>query len=216
MFAAVPAIVEGVRAMENLFLIVGLGNPGDEYARTHHNAGYIVADKLARRWQAEWRDETGFEARLARARHEGCDVLLCQPLTYMNASGMAVRRVQDYFRVSPSQVLILVDDADLSLGEIRLRPDGGSGGHHGLESVASHLGTAQYARLRLGIGRSDPAQRQIKDYVLSRFRPEEMDLLQAMSDRAVEQVECWLTAGIQKAMSKFNGLTTLQEQRKAE
>jgi peptidyl-tRNA hydrolase, PTH1 family len=202
--------------MESLYLIVGLGNPGGEYAKTHHNAGYMAADKLVQRWQATWREEAGFEARVARARHAGREVMLCQPLTFMNLSGVAVRRIQDYFRVTPDRLLIMVDDADLPLGEIRLRPDGGSGGHHGLESVECHLSTAQYARLRLGIGRSNVAERQIKDYVLSRFRDEELGLLRAMLDRAVEQVECWLTAGIQIAMSRFNGLITLQEQRKAE
>ena len=191
--------------MEDLFLIVGLGNPGDEYARTHHNAGYIVADKLARRWQAKWREESGFEARLARAGHAGHDVLLCQPLTYMNASGMAVRRVQDYFRVPPSQVLILVDDADLPLGEIRLRGWGSSGGHHGLESIEQHLGTREFARLRLGIGREPGAAREITDYVLAQFSPAEAELLEKALTRAAQQVECWLDEGIGKAMSLFNG-----------
>jgi len=193
-----------------------LGNPGAEYAKTHHNTGFMAVERLFRRWQAEGRLEEQWQARLARAEPEGRKVLLCQPQTYMNASGTAVRLVKEYFRVPLSRLLVLVDDVDLPLGEIRLRPEGGSGGHHGLESIEADLGTKAYPRLRLGIGRNHPTARQIKEFVLSRFRPDEMGALAAMLDRAESQVECWLTAGMQTAMNQFNGAAKLQEQRKAE
>jgi peptidyl-tRNA hydrolase, PTH1 family len=202
--------------MESVHLIVGLGNPGAEYAQTHHNAGFMLVERLLRRWQAEARLEEQFQASMARIDREGWKAWVCLPQTYMNASGVAVRKVKDYFRITLNRMLVLVDDADLPLGEIRLRPAGGSGGHHGLESIEAHLGTQSYPRLRLGIGRNSSTSRQIKDYVLSRFRPEEMALLAAMLDRAEGQVNAWLTAGIQMAMNQFNGAVRLQEQRKAE
>lgn len=191
--------------VENLFLIVGLGNPGSRYAHTHHNAGYLAVERLARHWQVDWRASDTFESRLARADREGRKAILCQPVTYMNLSGVAVRKLMDYYRVPSGRLLVIVDDADLPLGELRLRPSGSSGGHHGLESVEQHLGRRDYARLRLGIGRDQPASRQITDFVLSRIKAEEMSVFDTVLETAVRQVECWLVAGVQKAMNDFNG-----------
>src|SRR5436309_8359222 len=140
--------------MENFYLIVGLGNPGAEYARTRHNAGFMVVERLAERWQAGWGLEQKFESRVARAERDGRRLLLGQPQTYMNQSGEAVAKLAEYFRAPLDRLLVVVDDADLPLGEIRLRPRGAGGGHHGLESIERRLGTRQYARLRIGIGRS--------------------------------------------------------------
>jgi PTH1 family peptidyl-tRNA hydrolase len=190
--------------MENLYLIVGLGNPGAEYARTRHNAGFLVADRLAERWQAGWSYEKKFNARLASAQKSGRRVLLCEPQTYMNSSGEAVRAVMAFHRVPLPGLLVVVDDADLPLGELRLRPGGSSGGHHGLESVEQHLGTREYARLRIGIGRQSGA-REITSYVLGRFSSTEAALADKVVTVASDQAETWLEAGIQKAMSQFNG-----------
>jgi PTH1 family peptidyl-tRNA hydrolase len=192
--------------MENWHLVVGLGNPGADYDSTRHNAGFLLVEHLAKSWQGIWRSNKRLVSRLARAERDGKRLILCQPQTYMNLSGEAVGAVRDFYRVPLGQVLIVVDDADLPLGEIRLRPGGSSGGHHGLESVERRLGTRQYARLRLGIGRRLDAGREIKDYVLSRFTAEEAALFQKVLQRAGEQVECWLRAGIEKAMAQFNGL----------
>ena len=192
--------------MENLYLIVGLGNPGPKYPRTRHNAGFRVVERLAKRWQATWGTDEKFNSRLANAEHAGRKVLLCEPETYMNRSGAAVGKLAEYFRVPPGQLLVVVDDADLALGEIRLRPQGSSGGHHGLESVEQRLGTREYARLRIGIGRSATAVREITNHVLGRFNAEEAALLKKVLDRAGDQVECWLRDGIAKAMSQFNGV----------
>jgi PTH1 family peptidyl-tRNA hydrolase len=123
----------------------------------------------------------------------------------MNRSGAAVGKVAEYFRVPPGQLLVVVDDADLPLGEIRLRPQGSSGGHHGLESIEQRLGTREYARLRIGIGRTASAVREITNHVLGRFSAEEAALLKKVLDRASDQVACWLCEGIAKAMSQFNG-----------
>jgi peptidyl-tRNA hydrolase, PTH1 family len=191
--------------MENLYLIVGLGNPGGDYARTRHNAGFLVAEQLAERWRAGWSYEKKFNARLARAERGEQRVLLCEPQTYMNSSGEAVSAVAAFYRVALSRTVIVVDDADLPLGEIRLRPSGSSGGHHGLESVEQHLGTREYARLRIGIGRAAGA-REITGYVLGRFSSTEAALVDKVLAVASDQVETWLDAGIQKAMSQFNGV----------
>lgn len=191
--------------MENAHLVAGLGNPGGEYARTRHNAGFLVLDRLAARWQCGWRDEGRFKARLARADRAGQRVWLCQPQTFMNLSGEAVRAVMEYYHAPIERLLVVVDDADLPLGELRLRPKGGCGGHHGLESVQAHLGTGDFARLRVGIGRQPEAGRQLTGHVLGSFAAAEMDLVNRVLDRAADQVECWLTAGIQEAMNQFNG-----------
>ena len=190
--------------MENLYLIVGLGNPGAEYARTRHNAGFIVAEQLAGRWHAAWKYEKRFQALVARTEHECRSVLLCEPQTYMNASGEAVRAVVDFFRVPIDRLLVVLDDADLPLGHLRLRPAGSHGGHHGLESVEQHLGSREYARLRIGIGRHDGA-REIAGHVLGRFRSTESALADRVLTVAADQAETWLAAGIQKAMNQFNG-----------
>ena len=184
---------------------MGLGNPGAEYAGTRHNAGFMVAEGLAKRWQVEWAAARKFNARMARAGRDGCRVMLCRPQTFMNASGESVRAVMDYYGVELARLLVVVDDADLPLGELRLRSRGSSGGHHGLESIERHLGTRDFARLRIGIGRADGA-REITGYVLSRFGSTETALVGKVLTVACGQVECWLDAGIQKAMSQFNGV----------
>ena len=197
--------------MENLYLIVGLGNPGPKYARTRHNAGFRVVERLAKRWRVSWGTDQKFKSRLANAEHAGRRVLLCEPETYMNRSGAAVGNLAEYFRVPSERLLVVVDDADLPLGEIRLRPQGSSGGHHGLESIEQRLGTRAYARLRIGIGRTTTAVREITNHVLGRFSAEEAALLKKILDRAGDQVECWLREGIAKAMSQFNGAVKRSE-----
>ena len=186
-------------------LIAGLGNPGPEYAATRHNIGFVLADCLAARWQAAWRLEKKFQARLARAKWSGQKVILCQPQTFMNASGQAVGALARFYRLPVERMLIVVDDADLPLGHIRLKISGSSGGHHGLESVEGQLGTRAYPRLRLGIGRRSAEDREITDYVLGRFAAAERQLMKEVLDRAGRQVECWLEHGIERAMNEFNG-----------
>ena len=190
--------------MDPMHLIVGLGNPGAEYAKTRHNAGFILVERLAEQWKSGWANERRFFCRLARAERSGRKVLLCEPQTFMNLSGEAVGALVNYYQLPMEKILIAVDDADLPLGEIRLRPGGGSGGHHGLESVTQHLGAREYARLRVGIGRKDEV-RQITGHVLGKFADDERAVLEKVLERAAGQIECWLSAGLQKAMSQFNG-----------
>lgn len=198
--------------MDSVHLIIGLGNPGAKYAKTRHNIGFLVVEELAVRWSVTWRDEKKFEARLASGTCGAEKTLLCQPLTYMNRSGMAVRALTDYYRVAVERLLVVVDDADLPLGEIRLRPSGGTGGHHGLESVEQALGGNGYARQRLGIGRAD-GLREITGHVLGRFGRDDHERLAVVRKRAADQVECWIQCGIQKAMNDFNGMTVDPEQK---
>ena len=193
--------------MENLYLIVGLGHPGADYARTRHNAGFLVAGLLVERWRVSWAYEKKFNARLASAQRGSRRVMLCEPQTYMNASGEAVSAVMAFYRIPPAGLLVVVDDADLPLGELRLRPSGSSGGHHGLESIEQHLGTREYARLRVGIGRQSGA-REITGYVLGRFSSTEAALVSRILIVASNQAETWMEAGIQKAMSQFNGVVS--------
>jgi len=191
--------------MENCYLVVGLGNPGKEYFQTRHNAGFLVTETLAGRWRSGWKTEKRFNARMARTDRNGARVILCQPQTFMNASGEAVRAATDFYRVGPAEMLVVVDDADLPIGTIRLRPGGSSGGHHGLESIQAHLGTRDYPRLRVGIGRQSGA-REITGHVLGRFSSTEAALLDKVLAAASNQVECWLDEGLEKAMCLFNGV----------
>jgi PTH1 family peptidyl-tRNA hydrolase len=200
--------------VEHSRLIVGLGNPGAKYARTRHNVGFQLLEGLADKWRAGWSLDKSFQAAMARTERNGLAVWLCRPQTFMNASGEAVGAVSAFYRVAPGRMVVAVDDADLPLGEIRLRERGSSGGHHGLESIESHLGTRDYARLRIGIGRKAEGARDITDYVLAPFTAAEAALMGRVLAAAALQIECWLDHGIAKAMSQFNGVVDDSEQRK--
>jgi peptidyl-tRNA hydrolase, PTH1 family len=181
--------------MDDWSLIVGLGNPGEQYARTRHNAGFLVLDELADRFGANWSVENRFSALVARADFGGRRLLLAKPQTYMNLSGEAVGALMQFYRVPVAALLVVVDDANLASGAIRLRPGGSSGGHHGLDSITQHLGGEnQYAR-----------QREITDHVLGRFGAAEWPLMQKVFVRAGDQIECWLKSGIEIAMNQYNG-----------
>lgn len=192
--------------MESLRLVVGLGNPGADYARTRHNAGFLVLEELALRAGAAWSFEKKFNARMARVERGGRRLLLAQPQTFMNASGEAVSAACEFYRVPVEHLMVVVDDADLPLGQIRLRPKGSSGGHHGLESIEQHLGTRDFARLRVGIGRTTDGRREITNYVLGKFAASEKKLAEKVLQRAADQAECWAADGAQAAMNRFNGV----------
>jgi len=191
--------------MDDMHLIVGLGNPGAEYAKTRHNAGFLLVEKLAERWRANWTFEKKFDSQVTRADRNGMRVVLCEPQTFMNASGEAVGPIAAFYRIPLNRILVVVDDADLPFGEIRLRSRGSSGGHHGLESIEKHVGSREFPRLRIGIGRKDGA-REITNYVLGKFSSGEAALVEKVLTAAADQVECWLSAGIEKAMNQFNGV----------
>jgi PTH1 family peptidyl-tRNA hydrolase len=195
--------------MDDWTLIVGLGNPGERYVNTRHNAGFMVVDQLAKAAGAGWSRERKFTAMIAKADRQR--LVLCKPLTYMNLSGQAVKPIMSFYRIPISRLLIVVDDADLAVGGLRMRPRGSSGGHHGLDSVNQHLGSTEYARQKIGIGRDEPGRREIVDHVLGEFSTGESAVMQKVFERACSQINCWLEHGIEKAMNQYNGTVVVSE-----
>ncbi|HEY7445977.1 MAG TPA: aminoacyl-tRNA hydrolase [Vicinamibacterales bacterium] len=183
-------------------LIAGLGNPGAKYRDTRHNVGFEVVDVLARRHGAEFESAPG-EAVLARIRSLADGVLLVKPLTSMNLSGHALAELIRYYRVALPDVLVIVDEVQLPLGRLRARARGSPGGHNGLKSVAGQLGSDEYARLRIGVGRGDD-RRDLADHVLARFEPDERETIRTAIQRAADAAEVFATDGIEKVMNTFN------------
>jgi PTH1 family peptidyl-tRNA hydrolase len=183
-------------------LIVGLGNPGAKYATDRHNVGFRVVDALARSHSLSFSRQRA-KARVAEGIIGGHRVVLAKPQTYMNLSGTAVSRLSSLFEVPPEQLLVAYDDLDLPLGRLRLRPEGGSGGHKGVRSIADSLGTQAFARLRVGIGRP-PGRLDPADYVLRPFTKDENAVIDHTIQEAAAAMECWLTEGIHAAMDRFN------------
>lgn len=183
-----------------MLLIVGLGNPGREYERTRHNAGFMLVDLLAA--QAGIKFEKKGKGLWAKGRIGGEDVVLLKPQTFMNLSGEAVSDVRAFYKIPAGSVIAAYDDCDLPLGRLRLRKDGGSGGHRGVSSLIGFLGGGDFARIRLGVGR--PPHNDTAGYVLSPFAKDELEALEEMLQRAAEAVEFLITDGIDQAMNKFN------------
>jgi PTH1 family peptidyl-tRNA hydrolase len=189
--------------MTDWYLIVGLGNPGKEYADTRHNVGFRVADELARRYGFAFGKKER-KAVAATGVIHGKKVILAKPQTYMNLSGEAVRSLVDFYKVDLPRILIICDDLDIPLGTVRLRKSGSAGGQNGVKSVIQHLGTQEFSRLRFGIGRP-PGKMQAKDHVLSGFQGDDAILAAQVVDRAADAVETWLKEGIEIAMTRHNG-----------
>lgn len=182
-------------------LIVGLGNPGEKYSCTRHNAGFMVMDRLAEKAGVEI-NKNKFEAQYVKTRIKGEDVILLKPMTYMNNSGFAVRACMDFFKIEPKDLLVIYDDLDTPVGAIRLKPSGSAGGHNGMKSVISAAMGQDFDRIRVGIGR-DP-KIKIIDYVLTRFRADEMDDLNAAIDQAVKAAWFSIDHGFTQAMNRYN------------
>jgi peptidyl-tRNA hydrolase, PTH1 family len=182
-------------------LVAGLGNPGGEYADTRHNVGFMVADELARRHGGSWRAK--FSGDLAEVRLDSLRLAVLKPQTYMNESGRSVGAAARFFKVDPEVLLVVHDEVDLEPGRLQARLGGGLAGHNGLRSVAQHLGTPEFARLRIGVGRpqrGDP--RPVADFVLSPFPPE-VDV-EGLVARAADAVETVAREGVEEAQNRFN------------
>jgi PTH1 family peptidyl-tRNA hydrolase len=182
-------------------LVVGLGNPGREYANNRHNVGWMVVDELAKRHGGSWRSK--FNGQLAEIRLDGHKVALLKPETYMNESGRSVSAATRFFKVDPDAVLVVHDEGDLDRGRLQLRLGGGLGGHNGLRSIASHLKTHDFLRLRVGVGRPGRGDRRpLADYVLSDFEPD--DDAESLVWNAAQAVEKLEAEGIERAQAVVN------------
>ena len=191
----------GDRASSLDLLVVGLGNPGREYARHRHNAGWMVLDELARRHGASWKGK--FNGQLAEVRLDGHRVALLKPETYMNESGRSVAAAARFYKLEPDAILVVHDEGDFDLGRLQARKGGGLAGHNGLRSIAQHLKTPEFMRLRIGVGRpgrGDP--RPLSDYVLSNFEPS--DNAEDLIARAADAVESLDAEGLQPTQARFN------------
>ncbi|HSC26490.1 MAG TPA: aminoacyl-tRNA hydrolase [Vicinamibacterales bacterium] len=181
-------------------LIAGLGNPGRRYVGTRHNLGFVVLDTVADRRGLEW-ESAPAQATIAKWRAAG--VLLAKPLTFVNASGRAVGELLRFFKIETADLLVVVDDVNLELGRLRARPSGSAGGHNGLKSVIAELGTEEFARLRIGVGRGD-GRRDLADHVLARFEPEERPIVADIVARTADAIELFVTEGIGPVMNRYN------------
>jgi len=179
--------------MVTVKLVVGLGNPGPEYAETRHNSGFMAVAALAER-NGIRPARLLAQALVGEGRIGGCRVILAQPQTYMNRSGIAVAGLQRFFKIELKDLLVVYDDLDLPLGKMRLRLQGGSGGHRGMRSIIEALGSEEFPRLKVGIGRPQE-KREVVDYVLSRFLPAERELVSQVIAAAAEGIERWIREG---------------------
>jgi PTH1 family peptidyl-tRNA hydrolase len=185
-------------------LVVGLGNPGEPYRGTRHNVGFEILDRLVdRHVTAGWRTAPADALEARWRRPDGDPVLLVKPLTFMNLSGRAVQALSHFYRVPAGDLLIVCDDVHLPLGRLRARASGSEGGHNGLRSVAEALGTIDYPRLRVGVGRGDD-RRDLADHVLARFDADERRAIDEAVARAADAVEMWTDEGLAKMMNTFN------------
>ena len=181
-------------------MIVGLGNPGRRYAGTRHNVGFDVLDTIAERHRLEW-ESAPAEALTARWRLE--NAMLAKPLTFMNLSGGAIVDLLQFYKIDRGDLLVVVDDINIELARLRARPDGSAGGHNGLKSVIEQLGTEEFARMRIGVGRGD-ARRDLADHVLAKFDRDERENVEAAVARAAEAIELFAAEGIGPVMNRFN------------
>jgi len=185
------------------WVLAGLGNPGQEYARTRHNAGFMVVESIASDIGAEWKLETRFEARVAEGRLGGDRLILVEPLTYMNLSGRAVQKVLGYHKVTPERLLVVYDDLAIPLGDVRVRATGSAGGHNGISSMIQCLASQAFGRVRVGIGPL-PSGRRMNDFVLGAFTTTERDDLARGLDQAAHACRTILERGFDAAMQDFN------------
>lgn len=184
-------------------LIIGLGNPEKKYDKTRHNIGFEAVDRLAQQWQLPWQENRRFQGLIAEGLSVGQQkTYLLKPLTYMNRSGQAARAVLDWYKIEPESTLVIYDEMDLPLGRLRLRLSGSAGGHNGMKSLIAHLGTPNFPRLRIGIGKSE--EKETISHVLGKFSPQEWPIIESVLDLTTKAVEVSLKEGIEKAMNLYN------------
>lgn len=185
-----------------MFIIVGLGNPTREYAATRHNIGFDAITRLSDDYNIPL-DTKKHKAICGKGMIAGQKVILAQPQTFMNLSGESVRELMDFYKVSPDEVIIIYDDISLDVGKLRIRPKGSAGGHNGIKSIISHMGTQEFPRIRIGVG-DKPKDWDLADYVLGRFPKEEEETIREALKDASKACEVIITEGIEAAMNQFN------------
>ncbi len=188
-------------------LIVGLGNPEPKYNRTRHNIGFDAVDALAKAWHIPLKENRRYKGLFAEGLTPyGNKIRLLKPLTYMNRSGQAVRAVADWYKIEPQSILVIYDDMDLPVGRLRMRLSGSAGGHNGMKSIISHLGSQDFPRLRIGIGKSKGNKESIS-HVLGKFAPQETKAIEEILYVSVKAVELSLKEGVEKSMNRYNGFS---------
>lgn len=185
------------------YLIAGLGNPGRQYRNNRHNIGFMMLDRLADRLDAAF-SRMESKALVTKAEYRGRRLVLAKPQTFMNLSGQAVGALARFYKVPLENILVVYDDVDLPQETLRMRPGGGSAGHNGMKSIIERLGSQEFPRLRLGVGRP-PGHKEAANYVLKDFSKSEAEMLPQILDRAVDAVLVYLTEGLDAAMTQFNG-----------
>jgi PTH1 family peptidyl-tRNA hydrolase len=187
-----------------MYLIVGLGNPGNKYALTRHNVGFMTVDSFHTSVQGPaWSNE--HQALVSKFKLDGQQIILAKPQTFMNNSGQAVRALVDYYKVDMTHLLIVQDEIDLPFAQLRFHKNRGHGGNNGIRSISEHMGTPDYARLKVGVGRPPVPQMNVADYVLQNFSQEEQSKMPDLLNRCCDAVECFMFEGLSQASNKFNG-----------
>lgn len=186
------------------YIICGLGNPGQEYEKTRHNAGFLAVDRLQKQGFSGWKGESKFESLVCEKTDGSNKIYVIKPLTFMNKSGVALQKIAAYYKVQPENCLVIYDDIDLELGKIRLRKSGGPGTHNGMKSIIAHMGTEEFPRLRIGIGAPQPSQKDLSTHVLEPFTKSESSEIGKIFDETPQIVEDYIQKGIELAMTKWN------------
>lgn len=183
-----------------MILIVGLGNPGEQYEKTRHNAGFMALDLLA----DSWKIEKSLNAILAKKEIKGEKCVLCKPLTYMNDSGLAVAKLAKQLKVSPGDIIVVQDELDLPVGQIKINFNRSAGGHKGVKSIINHLGSQEFARVRIGIGKPEDPKKEIADFVLEEFNKEQREKIKEALQRSTQAIEDMIAFGIDEAANRYN------------
>lgn len=187
-----------------MYIIAGLGNPEKKYDGTRHNMGFRLADAIAEKYNFDYNLDKPHKGIIAKGSVSGEKVILAKPVTYMNLSGECLRALSDYYKVPPENVLVLYDDISMPPGKIRIRKKGSAGGHNGIKSIISHLGTENFPRIKFGVG-EQPKGMDLADYVLGHFSKADELIIADSIDKVCEAVEVLLSEGIDSAMNKYNG-----------
>ncbi len=191
-----------------MYLIVGLGNPGQEYKATRHNIGFDVIDIISSKYNIEL-NRKKFKGIYGEGRINNEKVILLKPTTYMNLSGESIREIVDFYKISPENIIVAYDDVSLHIGRLRVRAQGSAGGHNGIKSIISSIGTDSFPRVKVGVGGPKDS---LVSHVLGRFSNEERKVVDETLDMAANTVICILTEGVNSAMNKFNGFNAIKEE----